>query len=360
MAGTRSDFFGDTVVDDYVNSLRRNVSGNPETEQWEYTDSPYYNRQTDDIANYDVRNRIFSGVMADPALAERYNKSYTGAGQSTSGRGYYDTATREGQGGNGLGEYLGVLGLFGGMALGAGWLSGLEGFGMSGAGALEGIGMGGEPFISGAAGVGESAALGAGEISGLSGAVDYSTLGSAGPSYMGSSYSVPASSGASSFGMPYSTPAMNYASGALGGGSLLTGSGGPSMLESVVNTARDVWGNPVGKEVIKSGASSLIGSMQDKKAAKESQSFSDQIAALIRSATNNTYKAAQAAPLRPAGLKGSAGVAVDPASIGASMNLPAPVAPTSGAVPGTQPAPNAPAMSKQQGAVKLQPRMYGG
>lgn len=92
---TRSDFYGDAVVSHYIDSLRRNVSSSPDYESWEYTESPYFNRQTDDWTTYPVRERIFAGVMSDPALAALYSKFYTAPGETVTSRDYYGTATKD-------------------------------------------------------------------------------------------------------------------------------------------------------------------------------------------------------------------------------------------------------------------------
>lgn len=131
MAG-RTDFFGDVVVDDYINSLRRNTSPNPETEQWEYTDSPYFNRQTEDWTQRPVKERIFSGVMSEPEKVKYYKSMYEGVnGRSLSGYDYNSTASRETQESNSLSEWMTIAGLMGGFAT-----AGISGMG-AGSGMLD-------------------------------------------------------------------------------------------------------------------------------------------------------------------------------------------------------------------------------
>lgn len=91
---TRSDYFGDYVVGDYINGLSGTNYTGPEGGQPMRQDSPFFSWQTDDWTSPQVKERIFSGVMGDPTLADRYANAYTGAGESLSGRGYYDTATK--------------------------------------------------------------------------------------------------------------------------------------------------------------------------------------------------------------------------------------------------------------------------
>jgi len=132
---TRSDFYGDAVVSHYIDSLRRNVSSSPDYESWEYTESPYFNRQTDDWTSYPVKERIFAGVMSDPALAALYSKFYTAPGETVTSRDYYGTATKD-QGDNSFLSDMADPLKFAAMAAGLGFGgSALFGSGAAGGGA---------------------------------------------------------------------------------------------------------------------------------------------------------------------------------------------------------------------------------
>lgn len=146
---TRSDFYGDAVVSHYIDSLRRNVSSSPDYESWEYTESPYFNRQTDDWTTYPVKERIFAGVMSDPALAALYSKFYTAPGETVTSRDYYGTATKD-QGDNSFLSDMADPLKFAAMAAGLGF----GGSALFGDGGLSGLFGGGG--LSDAAMVGES------------------------------------------------------------------------------------------------------------------------------------------------------------------------------------------------------------
>lgn len=139
--------------------------------------------------------------------------------------------------------------------------------------------------------------------------------------------------------------------------------GNLSFTDKATQFAKDIWGNPVGKEVIKGALRTGVSALTNGNSSDaQMRAFNTQ----MRSLASRQYQAGLQTPLgesandgnptRTAYLSGSRG-AVDPAGAIAAMNLPAP-APVASA------APRSPALSGQQpsqnGAVKLntRPQMY--
>lgn len=119
------------------------------------------------------------------------------------------------------------------------------------------------------------------------------------------------------------------------------GEASSGLLDSAGQTLKDVWGNPIGKELIKTGVKAGVSSLFN--GGGGSGDMNAQLAALL---AKNNFGAATVAPLVPAvsGLSGSHGPS-DPAGIIASMNKPA---------PDITPANVNPAVSgKQTGAVRF-------
>lgn len=129
---------------------------------------------------------------------------------------------------------------------------------------------------------------------------------------------------------------------------------GPGVIDTIKAGATKVLADPLGKAAVQTGMQMGLNTMQQNQA----DNFNKQLKTMMNGANNQSYNAAQAVPLTPQtpGLSGSAGAARDPAATVASMNMPAPVTPSS-TTSGTQSAPSSP---PQTGAIKLnsRPPMY--
>jgi hypothetical protein len=126
----------------------------------------------------------------------------------------------------------------------------------------------------------------------------------------------------------------------------------PSMVDQVTRLGRDIWGDPVGKEVVKKAGSTLVSEALSGEGDQPQRSFAPQqssydmnteLATLITTllaagagassgggsspGVNPTFNAATQVPLgtqaKPNYLTGSRGVAVDPKGTMMAMNMPA-------------------------------------